>query len=69
MIEAGDEDGPDDTNEPRPEGVHWHFEVICVGDGRPDLGIRRVILEVLDVLKVEIRVVEVGYSRDVGNVA
>lgn len=44
LVETGDEDGPEDTDEPRPEGVHGHVDVVGVGHRRPDLGVRRIIL-------------------------
>ena len=44
LIESGDEDGPDETDEPRPESTAGHVCVVRVSDGRTNLGIRGVIL-------------------------
>lgn len=44
MIQARDDDGPDQTKNPGADGVHRNVGVICVGDGRPDFWVRGVVL-------------------------
>ena len=44
LVHAGEDDGPDEANEPGAEGVHGHVRVVGVGDGGPDLGVGRIIL-------------------------
>lgn len=44
LVQPRDEDGPEHTDEPGPEGTAGHVGVVRVGDRRTDLGIRRVIL-------------------------
>ena len=39
LVEAWDEDGPAETDEPGAEGVDRHAGVVGVGDGRPDFGV------------------------------
>ncbi len=36
--------GPDDTEEPRPEGTDGNGGVVGVGDSRADLGVGRIVL-------------------------
>ena len=40
LVQAGEDDGPDEADEPGPEGVHGHVRVVGVGDGRTDLRVR-----------------------------
>lgn len=64
LVEAWDEDGPAETDEPCAEGTDGHGRVVCVCDGGPDLRVGRVILEPVDVVEVEVGVLKVG-DRDV----
>ena len=40
LVEAGDDNGPYETDKPCAEGGAGHVWVVGVGDGRTDLGIR-----------------------------
>ena len=44
LVKTGDDDGPYETDKPCAEGGAGHVWVVGVGDGRPDLGVGRVIL-------------------------
>ena len=44
LVQAGDEDGPDEADEPRAEGAAGHVGVVGVGDGGSNLRVRGVIL-------------------------
>ena len=44
LVHAGDEDGPDDSDEPSTEGAGGHVRVVGVGDGGAHLGVGRVVL-------------------------
>ena len=44
LVQTGNEDGPDNTNEPRSESVDRHQGVVGVGDGGSNLRVRRVVL-------------------------
>lgn len=44
LVEAGDDNGPDEADEPCAGGRTGHVGVVCVGDGGTHLGVRRVIL-------------------------
>jgi hypothetical protein len=60
LVETGDENSPEDTDEPSSEGVYGHIWVIGVCDGRPDLGVGRILFETPRMGQVEVGVVEVG---------
>jgi hypothetical protein len=42
LVEAGDEDGVEDTKDPHPEGVDRHVRVVDVGDGSPNFRVGRL---------------------------
>jgi hypothetical protein len=65
LVEAGNEDGPEETDEPGAEGGAWHVWVVGVGDGSTDLGVWGVVLEVVDVIR-QVGVVKVGLHLDGG---
>lgn len=60
LVQAGDEDGPAETDDPCAEGVDGHVGVVCVGDGGPDFRVRGVVLEGVDMVEVEVGVLKVG---------
>ena len=39
LVYAGNEDNPNETNDPGTEGRRWHGGIICVGDGRTNFWI------------------------------
>jgi hypothetical protein len=43
LIEAGDEDGPKESNRPRAKSVDGHLHVVRVGYGGPHLWVGRFI--------------------------
>jgi hypothetical protein len=45
LVHAGNDDGPDETDDPSTEGRRRHGGIICVGDRRTDFWIRGFILE------------------------
>ena len=44
LIHAGNDDGPNQPNNPAAQGGHRHGRIVGVGDRRADLWIRRVVL-------------------------
>jgi hypothetical protein len=64
LVEAGDDDGPNEANEPSTEGVDGHVWVICVGYSRPDFRVRGIVLEGVDMVDVEVGVVKLGNRHD-----
>ena len=62
LVETGEQDGPNDADDPGAEGGYGHVEIICVGDGGPDLGIGAVVLESESLVLVEVRVIELVAS-------
>jgi hypothetical protein len=53
------------TNCPSPESIHRNLGVICIGDSRPNLRIRRVVLENTSdgLFPIDIRVVKLRESN------
>jgi len=45
LVHAGNEDGPDETDDPSTEGRRRHRGIICVGNGRTDFWIWGLILK------------------------
>lgn len=60
LVETRDDDSHDHPEDPNTKSVARHVGVICVSDGRSDLWVWRVLLEVTKVGAVEVRVGEVG---------
>ena len=44
LIQPGDQNGPDNTNEPSPERAHGHVDVVGICDCSSHFGVGRVIL-------------------------
>lgn len=62
LVEAGDEDGPRQTDNPGAEGVDGHVWVVGVGYRRTDLGVGRVVLDIAKHGFVEVGVIESSTS-------
>lgn len=43
LIQTGYEDGPEEPNGPRAEGIGWHFHIVRVRDCGPHFGVRRLV--------------------------
>ena len=44
LVKAGDDDGPDEADEPCTEGRAGHVDIVGVGDGSTDLRVGGVVL-------------------------
>ena len=53
LVQTGNEDSPDNTNEPGSESVDRHQGVVGVGDGGSNLRVRGVILCVASMVRKE----------------
>ena len=63
LVETGDDDGHDHSEEPDTNCGTRHIGIISVRHCRTDFWVWRVVLEVTKIDAVQIGVIEVGISR------
>lgn len=63
LVDAGDDHGPCQAEHPSAERHHGYGRIIGVGDRSADFGVWGIVVEFTALVRVEIRIVEIGRVR------